>query len=1323
MNTLITPGSGNISFSNFVAAGSNYLPPLSASARIAYTRDGGLTIVSTASSSERFNVEGNFGSLLTVNDSATGRLFNVNDISGFPLFFVTDNGTVSSTGVVHALGGNSNQWNAAYTNLVNNSGAYLSGFNAFDASAIAAASGSWNSNYTTTKDNSASWSQAYTNLVTNSANYLSGASTSYVNANFVKLSGDTMTGPLSTPKIILTTGGSSSNPAIILSGTNFNSGIYLTGNGDGISINTRNNYTNLSITSQGVFSDRVIGTTADGSAAFPSVYVGYETNSGLFRPAANNIAISIAGTERIRVNSSGLTVTGNISANGTITASGGNSTQWNAAYTNLVSNSSAYLSGANLSSIATASGAWNSNYTSFNANSSFYDAAVNELFTYVITESGDEFITEDSLLMVDSNIAGYPAWNSTTDTVIGLSAGWQNAANAVASNASNWTSTYTTTQVNTAADSFDLSYTGTLPVPRLPVYTVNPLRDALLGASGSQAATLRNGKWVSAININGYGTFTLDDLISLSSADIVGIRDSFFVSNTTKLTTINFPSLVTVGANFSISSALSQLTTINFPSLVSIGSFMQMNGTLNSLTTLSFPSLVSVGTVNNVIVSSSLTAMNFPSLVTIAGSVTVFSIANSLPSITFPSLVTVGGSFTIASFSGSANSLTSISFPSLSAITGSFALSNGGNMNAVTSVSFPSLAIVGTNIQQAFGTMNSLTTLSFPSLVSVGGGISVTGSTLRELTTLLIGPSLQHVNSDITITAGRLDGHNAWSANTYYASYASFTAPASAFSSTPTGTTCTVNIMNHGLQTGDIIGVHGITGSSAAVHIFNGQGVLVTRITANQFTYSITATTQLPTGTATIQVQAATVAPVTKNGRKYICTGAGTSGGTEPAWPTTIGSTVADGTATWTCSEMSLSNILTRLDALNGTNQTITYGANRVVGLGPPSSLVTVNSISTTAGVATITTSSNHGITTGTQVVISGCTGTALRYNGVWTVTSTGLTTLTTPVPTDLNGVAGAGTMRLTTSCPQFTGNTPISATTITGGSADSHMIATVNNIQLRDSDSGSSLPIFPAGIYNRNGTTNGFARYSCTENGWDIWYDTITKRWVNSPSQFTGVTAAIGNYLFTAQSVPLASTSSANPAVITSSASHGIATGAVFTVVIEGCSNAALNGSWTATSTGATTFTIPVDGSAGATTSSGTVAVLNQSFNQGRLMTGSISAPIQGVQQTITTSVNHGFTTGDFIHFYGAVGTHAASVNDLVTSSTTKSMASAITVINATSFTCVRYATTQPFVGSYTLTTMPHMRDPSMYDTAYYLALKMRSRGVAVSLAGTTGI
>jgi len=39
----------------------------------------------------------------------------------------------------------------------------------------------------------------------------------------------------------------------------------------------------------------------------------------------------------------------------------------------------------------------------------------------------------------------------------------------------------------------------------------------------------------------------------------------------------------------------------------------------------------------------------------------------------------------------------------------------------------------------------------------------------------------------------------------------------------------------------------------------------------------------------------------TQNGYTYKCTVAGTSGGTEPVWPTVIGNTVVDGGATWQC--------------------------------------------------------------------------------------------------------------------------------------------------------------------------------------------------------------------------------------------------------------------------------------------------------------------------------------------------------------------------------------------------------------------------------------
>jgi len=43
------------------------------------------------------------------------------------------------------------------------------------------------------------------------------------------------------------------------------------------------------------------------------------------------------------------------------------------------------------------------------------------------------------------------------------------------------------------------------------------------------------------------------------------------------------------------------------------------------------------------------------------------------------------------------------------------------------------------------------------------------------------------------------------------------------------------------------------------------------------------------------------VHPTTLNGYVYECTTAGTSGTTEPTWPTTPGDTVTDGGVTWTC--------------------------------------------------------------------------------------------------------------------------------------------------------------------------------------------------------------------------------------------------------------------------------------------------------------------------------------------------------------------------------------------------------------------------------------
>lgn len=64
--------------------------------------------------------------------------------------------------------------------------------------------------------------------------------------------------------------------------------------------------------------------------------------------------------------------------------------------------------------------------------------------------------------------------------------------------------------------------------------------------------------------------------------------------------------------------------------------------------------------------------------------------------------------------------------------------------------------------------------------------------------------------------------------------------------------------------------------------------------------------TLLPSGATTWAASTAVttssnVFPTTKNGYYYACTTAGTTGSTQPTWPTTPGATVTDGTAVWTC--------------------------------------------------------------------------------------------------------------------------------------------------------------------------------------------------------------------------------------------------------------------------------------------------------------------------------------------------------------------------------------------------------------------------------------
>jgi hypothetical protein len=65
---------------------------------------------------------------------------------------------------------------------------------------------------------------------------------------------------------------------------------------------------------------------------------------------------------------------------------------------------------------------------------------------------------------------------------------------------------------------------------------------------------------------------------------------------------------------------------------------------------------------------------------------------------------------------------------------------------------------------------------------------------------------------------------------------------------------------------------------------------------------TLTITQKIAAWSASAAVSAGAVRrPTTTNNRIYQAGGAGTTGGTEPTWPTTIGATVVDNDITWTC--------------------------------------------------------------------------------------------------------------------------------------------------------------------------------------------------------------------------------------------------------------------------------------------------------------------------------------------------------------------------------------------------------------------------------------
>ncbi|WP_067986238.1 hypothetical protein [Neptuniibacter pectenicola] len=83
---------------------------------------------------------------------------------------------------------------------------------------------------------------------------------------------------------------------------------------------------------------------------------------------------------------------------------------------------------------------------------------------------------------------------------------------------------------------------------------------------------------------------------------------------------------------------------------------------------------------------------------------------------------------------------------------------------------------------------------------------------------------------------------------------------------------------------------------------------------------------------STAQVVGYSAEPTVGNGRRYQVTTAGTSDATEPTWPTSIGSSVTDGTIIWTCVSSTHETTEVKLAATALDLDTATAGAGLSLG-------------------------------------------------------------------------------------------------------------------------------------------------------------------------------------------------------------------------------------------------------------------------------------------------------------------------------------------------------------------------------------------------------
>jgi hypothetical protein len=316
-------------------------------------------------------------------------------LSGGPK--ITVNGGISSNNVIYASGGNSNIWNNTYAIVSANSALNWS----YQGSDIKTLTSNWESTYNNVSTFSANWNSTYSAFSTNSGSYIN---ESYVNGNFLPLSGGSLTGKLivsaSNLESKLNIGSRTTNPApsTLSSGDVWvsNQGILSYRDGTTTRSVAVTNVSNIFNQPQTIGSSSPttavlnVSNTSTGQAAIftanslsaavritqtgsgNSILIEDDTNPDATPFIVDNLGNVGVGLSSMIGIPAKMAVVGVISSNSVVYASGGDSDIWNLTYTTISSNSSNWSYQGN--DIKSLTGNWQNAYTTVSSNSSAWAA-------------------------------------------------------------------------------------------------------------------------------------------------------------------------------------------------------------------------------------------------------------------------------------------------------------------------------------------------------------------------------------------------------------------------------------------------------------------------------------------------------------------------------------------------------------------------------------------------------------------------------------------------------------------------------------------------------------------------------------------------------------------------------------------------------------------------------------------------------------------------------------------------------------------------------------------------------------------------------------